>query len=175
MKLHILQEGQWILVDPTTMLNPPQPIGSEMVRYLLANGEWIELMFDKVIEGTFKFNPELNVWKPNGYFEAGELVLTILPSKHIIIHPLAVETVVAPIRRISVGSFRRRFTLAEKIAIKISQDPVVQVISEDLALSTYVDLDSTQLLEGLSYLITAGILQEARLEGLLGDGTTDEL
>jgi hypothetical protein len=81
---------------------------------------------------------------------------------------------VIPIRRISVGSFRRRLTLNEKVAIKVSEDPVVQVLQEDLLSSTFVDLDFKGLTDGLNYLVHVGILEASRLPELLKDGDESE-
>ena len=78
------------------------------------------------------------------------------------------------IRVITVGAFRRRLTVAEKVAINISEDPVVLVLKEDLFSSDYVDLDFTQLQEGLAYLASVGILQSFRVAELLTNGTQKE-
>lgn len=84
-------------------------------------------------------------------------------------------TPIVAIRKISVGSFRRRLTLAEKVSIQISTDPVVQVLQQDLLTSTFVDLDFHELIAGLSYLVSVGILEEERVPEILNDGTEDEL
>jgi hypothetical protein len=60
------------------------------------------------------------------------------------------------------------------VAINTSEDPVVQVLKEDLFSSSYVDLDFIQLQEGLAYLATVGILEESRVSLLLADGTQEE-
>lgn len=86
-------------------------------------------------------------------------------------HP---EELKAPIRVISVGSFRRRLTIAEKVAIEVSTDPVVKVIQADLANSEYVDLDLQELHEGLDYLVSIGILEATKIPTLLRDGTEAE-
>jgi hypothetical protein len=79
------------------------------------------------------------------------------------------------IRVISVGSFRRRLSLTEKVAIQVSGDPVVQVLNADLLASSFVDLDFPELIEGLNYLVSVGILEAERLPEILKDGTQDEL
>ena len=84
-------------------------------------------------------------------------------------------TPVQVIRKISVGSFRRRLTLTEKVAIQVSEDPVVQVLQHDLLTSSFVDLDFPELLVGLNYLVSVGILEASRLPEILKDGTEDEL
>ena len=78
------------------------------------------------------------------------------------------------IRVITVGAFRRRLTVAEKVAINTSEDPVVLVLKEDLFSSDYVDLDFTQLQEGLAYLASVGIFQSFRVAELLTNGTQKE-
>lgn len=78
------------------------------------------------------------------------------------------------IRVITVGAFRRRLTVAEKVAINTSTDPVVHVLKEDLFSSDYVDLDFDQLQAGLDYLVSVEILTEERKAVLLADGTQEE-
>jgi len=56
------------------------------------------------------------------------------------------------------------FTSAERVAIRASTDPVVKdflAIVEDPALQ-WIDLSLASVLEGLAYLVTAGLLTEAR-------------
>lgn len=77
-------------------------------------------------------------------------------------------------RVITVGAFRRRLTVAEKVAINTSVDPVVHVLKEDLFSSDYVDLDFDQLHQGLDYLISVGILESERKDELLVDGKPEE-
>ena len=78
------------------------------------------------------------------------------------------------IRVISVGSFRRRLTVPEKVAIEVSADPVVKVLQADLANSAYVELDLKELKEALDYLVSVEILTESRVPQLLRDGTEEE-
>ena len=78
------------------------------------------------------------------------------------------------IRSITVGAFRRRLTIAEKVSINTSEDPVVYVLKEDLFSSTGVDLDFPQLIAGLDYLVSIGILTPERKVALLADGTVEE-
>ena len=81
-----------------------------------------------------------------------------------------------PIRKISIGSFRRRLTLDEKVAIKVSSDPIVQVLAEDLLASSFVDLDFPEVIAGLNYLTTTDpvILTPERVVELLVDGLPEE-
>lgn len=78
------------------------------------------------------------------------------------------------IRKITIGAFRRRLTLEEKVAIKTSADPVVQVLNEDLLASSFVDLDFQPFIDGLAYLVSVGLLVEPRVAELLVDGSQDE-
>lgn len=78
------------------------------------------------------------------------------------------------IRVISLGAFRRRLTLDEKVALQVSTDPVVQVLLADFNASTFVDLDFSGLLEGLAYLKEAKILTDDRVTEILKDGTEEE-
>lgn len=82
---------------------------------------------------------------------------------------------VAPIRKISVGAFRRRFTFPEKVAIEVSTDPMVKVLSTDLMASTFVDLDYSGTTEGIDYLISIGILTPERRAEMLADGVIQEV
>lgn len=89
------------------------------------------------------------------------------------IHP-DTENYKPHVRVISKGAFRRRFTLAEKVEIKVSTDPVVKVLEEDLLATSNVDLDFQPLIEGLDYLISVGILAAERKAELLQDGVQGE-
>ncbi|WP_416308530.1 hypothetical protein [Neptunicella sp. SCSIO 80796] len=80
----------------------------------------------------------------------------------------------APIRHITVGSFRLRFTIAEKVAIETSADPVVKVLKDDLAASSYIDFENQALLDGLAYYESVGILAPGRIAELTADGTPEE-
>lgn len=88
-------------------------------------------------------------------------------------HPSAV-TVLPDIRIISKGAFRRRFTLAEKVQIKVSTDPVVKVLEEDLLATSNVNLDFQPLIDGLDYLISVEILTNERKAELLKNGVSGE-
>lgn len=86
----------------------------------------------------------------------------------------APAVVVEAIRKISKGAFRRRLTLAEKVAILESADSTVKVLNEDLNASSFIDLDFQPFIDGLAYLVVVGILTDARKAELLADGTPDE-
>ncbi|MBU3022881.1 hypothetical protein [Aestuariibacter sp. A3R04] len=85
-----------------------------------------------------------------------------------------VPVVSESIRIISVGAFRRRFTTAEKVAIKTSNDPVLEVFEEDLIASSYVDLDFSQTQEAIAYLEQQNIIATGRAAELLADGAKEE-
>jgi hypothetical protein len=93
--------------------------------------------------------------------------------KEPFLHPSA-KLAADVVRVISKGAFRRRFTLAEKVEIKVSTDPVVKVLEEDLLATSNVDLDFQPLIEGLDYLISVGILTAERKAELLQDGVQGE-
>lgn len=78
------------------------------------------------------------------------------------------------IRIITVRAFRSRLTLAEKIAIKASQNPAVQVLDDDLKTSTFIDLDFVELQQGIDYLISEELIAPERKAELLADGTPEE-
>jgi len=80
----------------------------------------------------------------------------------------------AVIRKVTKGAFRRRLTTAEKVAIKVSNDPIVKVMEDDLLVTSFVDLDSLQMIEGLGYLESQNILVAGRAGELLADGQQDE-
>jgi hypothetical protein len=85
------------------------------------------------------------------------------------------KTTPSAIRHITVGAFRLRFTLSEKVAIETSADPVVKVLQADMSASKYIDLDNTALLQGLDYYVTAGILAgQPRIDELTTNGTQEE-
>lgn len=77
-------------------------------------------------------------------------------------------------RKITIGAFRRRLTLTEKVALTLSTDPVVTVLMEDLATSSFVDLDFTALKDGINYLVSIDILTPERVTALLADGNYNE-
>lgn len=93
--------------------------------------------------------------------------------KDIFLHP-STKLAVDIVRTISKGAFRRRFTLDEKVDIKVSNDPVVKVLEEDLLATSSVDLDFQPLIEGLEYLVSVGILTAERKAELLQDGAQGE-
>jgi hypothetical protein len=79
------------------------------------------------------------------------------------------------IRKISIRAFRSRLTLAEKVAIKTSSDPIVQVLDDDLKASSYVDLADQELIGGIEYLVSIALLATERKAELLANGTQDEV
>lgn len=78
------------------------------------------------------------------------------------------------IRKITLGSFRRRFLPSEKVMMEESTDTLVRVLDKDLMSSTFVDLDFQQTVDGLAHLVSLGILTEERVEDILVDGTPEE-
>jgi hypothetical protein len=79
------------------------------------------------------------------------------------------------IRKISKRAFMRRFTQAERIAIRKSTDDIVIDIHEDLKATSNVDLDLQDTEDALAYLTSVGILVSGRKDEILIDGTEDEI
>lgn len=63
---------------------------------------------------------------------------------------------------ISKLAFLKRFTLAERIAIRASADPVVQDITKMLDLADYVTPNDGSSVAGLNYLESTGLLAAGR-------------
>lgn len=84
--------------------------------------------------------------------------------------------VIAAIKHITLGAFRSRFTLGEKVSIEDAAkiDTAVSVISADLNYSAFIDVDSLELQWGLALYVDKGLLASERLVVLLADGTQAE-
>lgn len=78
------------------------------------------------------------------------------------------------IRAITIGSFRLRFSIDEKVAIETSTDPVVKVLQRDMQASSHIDLDNADLLNGLNYFESVGILKAGRIAELTANGQPSE-
>lgn len=85
-------------------------------------------------------------------------------------------------RRIRPDSFRDRFTFSEKLRVKTSIDPVVQLFMDESQGRPYIDLDHTLVQQAMPYLRDNGILdgetaeaRQARMEQILSDGTLAEI
>ena len=79
------------------------------------------------------------------------------------------------IRKITKRAFMRRFTQAERIAIRASGDDIVIDIHEDLKATSNVDLDLADTANALAYLVSAAVLTSDRPDEILADGTQDEV
>ena len=79
------------------------------------------------------------------------------------------------IRKITKRAFMRRFTQAERIAIRASSDDIVIDIHEDLKATNNVDLDLEDTANALAYLVSAAILTSDRPDEILADGTQEEV
>ncbi|MBN7820530.1 hypothetical protein [Bowmanella yangjiangensis] len=117
------------------------------------------------------FNPDIHekIYGPSVNPETGEVTQV---EKGYRIKPQ--EAAPEPIRVISVGSFRRRFTLDEDVLIETSTDPKVRVLEKRLMASTYVDLDFPETVQGIGYLEQVGIIAAGRSAEILADGTDQE-
>lgn len=65
-------------------------------------------------------------------------------------------------RAISKYAFRMRFTFAEKEGIDTSTDSGVIVFRNDFNAAEEIDLDSQELIDGLAYLVSVGLLTSGR-------------
>ena len=79
------------------------------------------------------------------------------------------------IRKITKRAFMRRFTQAERIAIRNSSDDIVIDIHEDLKSAINVSLDLKDTIDSLAYLVSVSILTSDRPAEILIDGTEDEI
>lgn len=85
------------------------------------------------------------------------------------------DLVPSVIRKITKRAFMQRFTQAERIAVRNSNDDIVIDIYEDLKIAEFVDLDLPETSQGLAYLEIVGILAEGRVSQLLVDGVSHEV
>lgn len=120
--------------------------------------------FVKVNDGWIERAPENGEVYKRLYPEGSEVISTYRDP----------DTLVEPIRRITTGAFRRRFTLEEKIAIESSTDPVVKVLDKDLASSAFVDLDFLDTIDGIRYFASKGLIKPERVDQLREDGLPHE-
>lgn len=84
--------------------------------------------------------------------------------------PSSPEEVVEEIHyKITKLAFRNRFTLSEKISIVNTKktDPVVEVLFDDLLVSTYIDLERQDLHDGVAYLVSISVLTQQRADEIL--------
>lgn len=73
----------------------------------------------------------------------------------------------APASLISRLQFQRRFTLAERIAIRSSNDPVVIDYRELGQLAEQIDLNDEDVIVGLGYLEQLGLIGQGRAAEIL--------
>lgn len=78
------------------------------------------------------------------------------------------------VRKLTIGSFRRRFTFDERVAIEESTVSAVKVLDKDLMTSSFVDLDFPEVIAGMQLLVDVGILTEERKAEMLVDGQPSE-
>lgn len=69
-----------------------------------------------------------------------------------------------PPSRMTKLAFRRRFTLAEKAAAEVSAEtnPTMRVLLKDQEAATYIDLSDPATIEALDYMVSEGVITEAR-------------
>jgi hypothetical protein len=65
--------------------------------------------------------------------------------------------------------FRNKFTYAEKVQIYTAaiSDFAVKILLDDLAQSSYVDLQDPKIIDALSYLVSIGAVTEVRKQEIL--------
>lgn len=112
----------------------------------------------------------------NGWVEdtptVGEAVRYEYPDGHSVETIYSIE--VPKVTKITVGAFRRRLTLQEKLDITGSSEVICRVLLDDLASSSYVDLMSLELKAGLEALVGLSLLSPERVSELLSEGTEEE-
>lgn len=82
-----------------------------------------------------------------------------------------------PETAITRAAFRNRFTFTERVAIKTAEatTPMLQVLADDQAQATYIDLADPNAAAGLDLLIAFGLLTpERKLEMLNAPVLTSE-
>lgn len=73
----------------------------------------------------------------------------------------------APSPPLSPLAFLRRFTAAERVTVRASTDPYVQDFYRLLDRAAEVRLDDPDTVEGVDYLVQAGLLTSARAAEIL--------
>lgn len=112
------------------------------------------------------------VLQPEHFPEDGEYCKDEQGNRFSYVAP--VDPIVSKVTKITIGSFRRRLTTNEKIAMEESPVTLVKVLKDDLLFSSYVDLESEELVIGLQALEDLGILGDGRSDELLVEGTPEE-
>jgi hypothetical protein len=64
-------------------------------------------------------------------------------------------------------SFMNRFNLSELGAIEVSADPIVKVLQRQQTIAEFIDLKDEKTIMGIGYLVSVGILTEARMQEIL--------
>ena len=74
-----------------------------------------------------------------------------------------------PTTAITKTAFRNRFTFAERVAIKTAQssDVMLQVLADDQANATYIDLSRADTSAGLDLLFSKGLIASDRKSEIL--------
>ena len=80
-----------------------------------------------------------------------------------------------PETAITRAAFRNRFTFMERVAIKTAESstPMLQVLADDQAQATYVDLSDLNAAAGLDLLVAFGLLTPERKNEILTAPITD--
>ena len=85
-------------------------------------------------------------------------------------------TVVPPPRIVTQFAFRNRFTFEERVAIETAatSTPAVRVLLADQNAAQFIDLDDETTIQGISYLVSAGLVDAARGELILSAPVQDK-
>ena len=77
--------------------------------------------------------------------------------------------------KITKLAFRSRFTFAELVAIQTAQQTNIplQVLNDNLAVATYIDLTRQDTVGGVNMLVAFGLLTPARAQQILTTAATD--
>lgn len=93
--------------------------------------------------------------------------VTTYGSGHVVRIPVQPTPLPKFLTILTVLAFRNRFTFTEKVAIKQSTDPGVQVIQDDLSVAQDIDLENQNLIDGMAYMVSQGLLTQARCDEIL--------
>lgn len=63
--------------------------------------------------------------------------------------------------------FISKFTLAERVAITASNDPIVRDIMKMFDMATYIDIARTDTIQSVHYLASVGLIQPSRIAEIL--------
>lgn len=101
-------------------------------------------------------------------------ILELETGTHVYADYLALNPLPFEFPVISRRSFMRRFTQAERIAMRKSTDDIIIDVHEDLKMASSVELQLPAVSDAISYMVYVGILDNTRYAEILIDGTEEE-